>query len=186
MASKTQICNRALSIIGEEAVVNIDSVNTKPARVIASMYDSVRDAMFAIIPWNFATKRVSLAPDADAPTWGWTYAYTIPTDFISLYRIYENPPYVFEGGKILTDVGTVLKIQYIAKITNTEQYSPSFNEAFSSRLALEAIEIITQSNTKKADLFEGYKLKLNEAMRIDALENPIEYTEEDDWVLARL
>ena len=87
MASKTEIANRALSKLGQPRVSNIDTTDTKPARIIRDMYDSVRDALLQSYPWNFAVKRVTLAPDATAPAWGWTFAYTPPADFLSIYRV---------------------------------------------------------------------------------------------------
>lgn len=200
MASKTQIANRALSKLGQPRVSNIDTTDTKPARVIADMYDSVRDALLSSYPWNFAVKRTTLAPDAVAPAWGWTNSYTPPADFLSIYRVKfdttsgtttgvldtTGPQYEFEGGKILTDFGTTLFLQYISKITNTGEHSATFNEAFSARLAYEGAEEITQSNTKKERALKDYKMWIDEATRSDSKENPIEDLEDDEWVVARL
>ena len=200
MASKTQIANRALSKLGQPRVSNIETTDTKPARIISGMYDSVRDALLSSYPWNFAVKRTTLAPDAVAPSWGWTNAYTPPADFLSIYRVKFNstsgvtvgkldttgPPYEFEGGKILTDYGTTLFLQYIAKITNTGEYSATFNEAFSSLMAYEAAEEITQSNTKKEAALRDFNIAIDTAARVDSKENPIEDLEDDEWVLARL
>lgn len=185
MADKTSIANRALSIIGSKRVSNIETTDTKPARVINEMYDEVRDAMLTLIPWNFAVKRTSLAPDGTAPSWGWTYAYTPPADFMSLYRIRYNPKYEFEDNKILTDEGTTLYIKYIYKQTNEAKFSPLFAEALGARLGYEICEIITQSNTKKAKAYQNYLVKLDEAARVDSLENPLEDVLQDEWVTAR-
>lgn len=186
MASKTEISNRALSKLGQPRVSNIDTTDTKPARTISGMWDVVRDAVLSSYPWNFAIKRTSLAPDGTAPSWGWTYAYTMPADFLTLHRIRYNPAYEFEGKKILTDEGSTIYIQYIAQITATGDYSPTFVEALATRLAFEACEEITQSNSKKADLAKMYSAILNNAYHVDSKENPIEDLEDDDWVTARL
>jgi hypothetical protein len=186
MASKTTIANRALSKLGQPRVSNIDTTDTKPARIINGMWDVVRDAVLQAYPWNFAIKRTSLAPDAVAPSWGWTYAFTPPADFLQLDQVRYNPDYEFEGGKILTDEGATLYIKYIAQITTTGNYSPVFVEALATRLAWEAAEEVTQSNTKKTDLLRAYDLILKDAYHVDAKENPIEDLEEDDWVIARL
>jgi hypothetical protein len=150
------------------------------------MYDIVRDAILAAYPWNFAVKRAILAPDADAPAWGWDYAYTMPTDFLSLVRIEDNPDYEFEGGKILTNEGTVLNIKYISQITDEGSFSATFVEAFATRLAFEACEEITQSNTKKSVLGQEYESILKQSYQVDAKENPVEDLEDDDWLIARL
>lgn len=186
MASKTEISNRALSKLGSQRVTNVETENVKRARVINAMYDEVRDAVLQAYPWNFAIKRTSLSPDGDAPAYEYTYAYTIPSDFLGLIDIYENPDYSFENGKILTNEGTVLYIRYIAQITSTGSYSPVFVEAFATRLAYEACEELTQSNTKKQVLLQQYERIIGEAYQADSKDNPINEFEDDDWVSVRL
>ena len=185
MASKTTIANRALSKLGQPRVSNIATANTKAARIIDEMYDVVRDAMLTIIPWNFAVRRASLAPDGVAPAWGWTYAYSMPSDFLSLVNIKDEPLYEFENKKIMTDEGTTLYIKYIAQITNTGEFSPLFVEAFAARLAYEACEEVTQSNTKKQILGNDYDAVMDEATRVDAVENQSQLLEADSWLEAR-
>lgn len=186
MASKTQIGNRALSKLGQPRVSNIDTTDTKAARTIAEMFDQVRDALLESYPWKFAIKRTSLAPDGTSPSWGWTYSYTPPSDFLSIYRIRYTPDYEFEGGKILTDEGATLYLQYISKITETGLFTPTFSEALASNLAVEAVEAITQSNTKKTLLERDFSTIIDNAFRTDAINNPIERLEEDAWVISRL
>lgn len=186
MASRTSMSNRALSKLGQPRVNNIATTDTKAARTINEMYDTVRDAVLAAYPWNFAGKRATLAPDADAPDWGWNYAYTMPSDFLALTEIDTDPDYEFEGGKILTDEGTILYIKYTAQITDEGSFSPLFTEAFATRMAFEGCEEITQSNTKKAAFGQEYEASLKQAYQLDAKENPIKDLEDDDWVTARL
>ena len=186
MASRTSISNRALSKLGQPRVANIETTDTKAARTINEMYDSVRDAVLAAYPWNFAVTRTNLAPDADEPDWGWDYAYTMPSDFLSLVRIDTDPEYEFENGKILTDEGTVLYIRYIKKVTDEGNFPALFAETFASRLAFESCEQITQSNTKKVTLGSEFEAGLKQAYQVDAKENPTDDIEDDDWVTARL
>lgn len=186
MASKTDIANRALFKVGERRVSNVETTDTEAAKTINELYDTVRDTVLSSYPWNFAIKRVSLAPDATAPAWQWDYAYTMPADFLSLILVKDNPEYDFEGGKVLTDEGKTLYIKYIARIDNTGDYSPVFVEAFAALLAVESVEKITQSNTKKAALQQEYQQILAKAYMVDAIENPIKDLEQDEWVDARL
>lgn len=186
MASKTEIANRALIKVGERRVSNVETTDTEAARTINELYDTVRDAVLSSYPWNFSIKRANLAPDATSPVWEWNYAYTVPSDFLSLVCIKDNPEYDFENNKILTDEGTTLYIKYISKVTNTGLYSPVFVEAFSALLAAESIEKITQSNTKKAALQAEYERIIRRAHMIDAQENPIKDLELDEWVTSRL
>lgn len=191
MASKTEIANRTLSKLGEGRVSNIETDNTKAAKVIRYMYDSVRDAMLSAYPWNFAVTRKQLAKDATAPVWGYNNQYTLPSNFLSLLEIKGNPDYRMEsdetsgGLRIVTNAGSPLYIRYIRRVINEGEFHPLFNEAFSCRLALEGCEEITQSNTKKQILFEEMQLRIKEAYAVDAIQDlPVELPA-SEWLLSR-
>jgi hypothetical protein len=185
MASKTAIANRALSKLGETRVSNVDTDNTKPAKVIRFMYDIVRDAMLAAYPWNFAIKRVQIAADASAPAWGYTKQYTLPVDFLALLEIRGNPQYSIEGGKIQTNEGAPIYIRYIAQITDTGLFDALFVEAFATRMAYEGCEEITQSNTKKDLLARDLQGILKEAYASNAIQSQPQELESDTWLLSR-
>jgi hypothetical protein len=185
MASETEIVNMALTKNGTSRINSL-SDNTEAAKIMRAIYSITLDAVLQAYPWNFAIKRAVLAPDADAPVWGYNYAYTMPADFLSLISIKDDPEYSFEGGKILTNDGPALYMLYISRVTNTGEYSPVFINAFSSKLAAESVEPITQSNSKRATLEALYEKALDEAYMADAQENQLQKLPEDDWVLERL
>lgn len=185
MTSKTQIANRALAKLGEPRISNIDTVDTKAAKTIRFMYDEIRDAMLTAYPWNFAMTRTQLAKDATAPSWGYNNRFQVPSDFLSLYKINNDPDYRIEKGYILTDEGAPLKILYIARIENAGEYDPLFVEAFATRLAFEGCEQITQSNTKKQILGQELEKVIKEAYASDAIQDPPQRLKDDEWLLAR-
>lgn len=185
MASKTDIANRALSKLGSSRVSNVDTDNNTPAKTISYMWDSVRDAMLTAFPWNFAIKRVQIAADATAPSWGYNNSYTLPSDFLALIEIKDMPDYRIEGGKILTNQRAPLYIKYIYRVEETGLYDSLFNEALATRLAYEACEQITQSNTKKQILAQEFRERISEAYASDSIQDlPVERPD-DTWLLAR-
>lgn len=185
MANKSEIASRALSKLGEPRVANIETTDTKPARVIRDMYDIVRNAMIAAYPWNFAVTRAQLAKDATAPAWGYDNRYQVPSDFLALLQIKNNPEYRIEKGYILTDEGAPIYIKYIALITNEGDFDPLFTEAFATRLAYEACEQITQSNTKKQILAQELEQSIKEAYASDAIQDQPQELQDDEWLLSR-
>lgn len=185
MASKTDIANRALSKLGQPSIANIDTTNTKPARVISRMWDSVRDAMLQAYPWKFAGYRAQLGLTT-APLWGWDNAFNLPNDYLALREIKDDPDYTIENGKILTNANAPLYIRYTRRITNTAQFHPLFVEAFASRLAYEGCEEITDSNTKQEKALRDLNLAINQAYQVDAIEVPSEELPEDEWLEARI
>lgn len=190
MASKTDICNRGLSKLGIPRVSNVETADTKAARVMRYNYDTLRDALLTEYPWNFALKRGRIAANATAPSWGFNKAYTLPSDFLALIEIKNNPDYRVETDAdgdiaILTNEGSPLYILYISRVTDTGRFDPLFIEAFASRLALEGSEELTESNTKKQILFQEYQQSITRAYASDAIQDPAQNRRESEWVLSR-
>jgi hypothetical protein len=149
------------------------------------MWDQVLDATLAAYPWNFAVKRRSLAKDAQAPDWGFNNAYTLPSDFLTLIEINNNPEYRLEGGKILTDENAPLKIKYVFRETNTGNFEALFSEVLATRLAYEACEELTQSNTKKQILAQELRERITEAYASDSIQNQPVERPDDEWLTSR-
>lgn len=199
MASKITICNRALSKLGADRITSLDDDN-KAARAMKSAFDFVRDAEFRAHVWNFTVKRAELAASATAPTWGYSYQYAMPSDFLRLleirdlysnsntqdYRTNPTPLWQMEGGNLVTDAEAPVFIRYVARVTDTETYDALFSEALACRLAAETAEEITESSTKVGNAWKLYERAVKEALRSDAIEQPTEYLMDDAWVVGRL
>lgn len=184
-SSKTDIANRALSKIGDSRVSNINTDGTEKALIIREMYDQVRDNMLRSYPWNFAIKRSQLAKDGTAPAWGYSNRFQLPSDFLALLEIKNQPDYKLESDYILTDEGAPLYIKYVRKVTSEGLFDPSFVEAFSSMLAIEICEPLTQSNTKKELLLKQHEEIIRNAYAIDAIADPPQRLPDDEWLLSR-
>lgn len=187
MASDVEICNRALSILGESRIVSLDD-NNKAARAMKARLDILRDAELEAHAWRFAVKRTTLPASVDVPEWGFAKIYDRPTDDLRPLRVgdmeinsatigvqYSSTGYPEEGlyeiveGRIHTDLSAPLKYEYIARITDTGQFSSLFVEALAARLAADAAEELTQSNTKQQAAGLQYRNALHEARRVNAL-----------------
>lgn len=183
--SKTQIANKALIKIGEGRVSNIETDDSVAAETINELWDSTRDSLQAQYPWNFCVDRASITVDATAPEYGYTKRYLLPTNFLSLLSIYNNPDYRIEGGYIVTNEGSPLKIKFIKRITETGKFDPLFSEALACELAVMAVERLTQSNTKKQILAAERDRCIKVAFASDAIQDPPQLLETDEWLLAR-
>jgi len=190
---KTQLANYALSKLGEEPVLLLTD-DTKPARLMNRIFDQVRDAELRRSRWKFSLKRAQLVALVDSPDWGFTTQYPLPSDFMSLVQvneIYVRPlskqrgPWSLEGGLLLTDLPAPLKIRYVSQITNTGLFDPLFVEALACKLAMEAGETLTQSETKRARAADEYKFALSEAQRQDAIETTPDEMPWGSWLDAR-
>jgi hypothetical protein len=187
VASVTSICNLALAKVGQaNKIISIDE-NSKAARALNTVYETVRDQCLRDHPWNFATARAQLAADVDSPAWGFTYAYTLPADFLRLLEIsdVQSQDYLVEGGKVLTDATGPLNLRYIQRVTDPNRYDALFITMFATLLAATVSYELTQSKSLKDGLFEEYQAWRLSGKNIDGQENPPELLQDNSWLDAR-
>lgn len=185
MASVVDVCNRALDKLGQGSIVSLED-GTKAANLCIRNWPLIRDQVLRDHPWNFAVKRVTLAPDVAEPAWGFNYRTPLPTDCLRLIEVRDlsEGEYQVEGRAILSNQD-VLYVRYIARVIDPNEYDALFQDAVASRLAVELCEPLTQSNSKKDILIQEYDMILTAAKRADGQENPPAPFEEDTWLLSR-
>ena len=169
MASVVDICNGALNQLGASTILTLTE-DSKNARLCNARYTQVRDSVFRSHPWNCLQKRVQLAADTDTPAWGFTQQYTLPADCLRVLTILDyDEDYKIEGRKILTD-NSNMKILYIARITDPNQYDELLRETLSAALAADIAYAVTSSNPTASNMYNLFKDKLKEARFVDATE----------------
>ena len=188
--SDVSICNLALQKLGAQRIVSLSDEN-KNARAVNACYEHERDLELRTHLWSFAKKRIALAPSSVAPAFDFSYAFPLPTDYIawipdptiSLDWSIES----HEGAlSILTNDGSVIYLRYIAKIEDTEQFDPLFQEALACRIAWQCCEEITQSNSKQAKITDDYTQAIRLAKRRNAFEVVPQEPVEDSWIWGRM
>ena len=185
MTSVVAVCNRALDKLGHGPITSLGD-GTKAANLCERNWPLVRDQVLRDHPWNFAVRRAVLAPNAAAPVWGFGSQFPLPADCLRLLEVDRKSTneYQLEGRSILANADA-LYIRYIRRVTDPREYDFAFLDAVAARLAFELCESITQSNTKKEQMFQEYDDALTRAKRVDGQENPPTVYEEDDWIKVR-
>ena len=184
--SKVDIANRALKKLGQPLITALPpSENNKAAVAINNMFEPIRNNLLRMHPWNFAIKRATLAKLSSTPAWGWSYEYGLPGDFLCLIDVKDNIKHAIESNKILTDEDGTIGIRYVYKVEDTSQFDPTFSEAFATKLALELVEDITNSNTKKQILMQQFEMHMADARSRDGRERGKQEYPQDDWVTVR-
>lgn len=89
MASVSDICNLALSHLGDEAIVADINETSATADYCRKFYPIARDLVLEEHSWNFATTRADLALLATTPPPTWAYTYARPSDAISIISIHQ-------------------------------------------------------------------------------------------------
>ena len=169
MASTVDICNGALNQLGATTILSLTE-DSKNARLCNSRYTQVRDGLFRTHPWNCLQKRIELAADTIAPAWGFTSAYTLPADCLRLLKILDyDSNYKVEGRKILSNAST-MKILYIGRITDPNEYDELLRETLSASLAADIAFAVTSNNTTATNMYNLFQDKLKDARFVDSTE----------------
>lgn len=174
MASEVQICNNALTTMGEDLIVALTD-NSKAARLCNLQYEIQRDALLREHIWNFATERISLGRLITTPSFGYTYEFQLPTDFLRMIRTefsddISPEQYRIEGRKLLTDSDTV-KIEYTKKVTDPNEFDSLFADLLATRLSVVLALPLTDSKSMFQQMTSLFTFKLSEARLADAQEN---------------
>ena len=101
------ICNLALGQVGEYQITS-SATSTKQYELCERYYDEVVKDVLSDHTWNEAKKRAYLVEEADAPVFGFSYRFELPSDLIKVIRIGDGEnDYEFwevENGYILTNL----------------------------------------------------------------------------------
>ena len=169
MASVVDICNGALNQLGATTILSLTE-DSKNARLCNSRYTQIRDALFRTHPWNCLQKRIQLAADTTGPVWGFKYAYTLPSDCLRLLRILDyDSNYKVEGRKVLTNTST-MKILYIGRVTDPNEYDELLRETLSSSLGADIAFAVTSNNQTAQNMYQLFQDKLKDARFVDSTE----------------
>jgi len=200
MPSTVDIANFSLNNLGASNISSLTE-NSKAARIVNQRYEAVRDAVFRAHPWNCLIRRAQLAQETEAPAFGYSKQYALPTDPFCL-RVLEfsngtlsypqdnitnnsgGPVFVIEGRKLLTDEGTA-RIKYIGRVTDPQQYDASLVEALAARLGAEICYAITGSTSMVQIQTALYESKMTEARFNDATEGATQRLEASDFIESR-
>lgn len=183
-ASDVAVCNNALLLVGNTSITALTD-DTKAAKLCLQFYQQSLDAVLRAYTWNCATVRSAALTATTAPTFGFSYAFTLPTDCLRVLMIEDDQtiPFKVESGVLLTDESTC-KISYIKRITPDDADSLLL-EAISARLAATIAFPLTNSTSASEAMWKLYEKKLDEAQSVDAFEGTAPQMSNDDWINSR-
>lgn len=187
--SETQIANLALGRLGARRITSLTD-GTEEANVVRLFYFDARDQLLEEYNWDFAILEAVLAADATAPLFDRANRFQLPSDYLRMLRPYPERnqitlDWIVQSGFIYTNDTAPLNIRYLAQINDPTRFSPSFRTALSLRLAADACEHLTQSNSKKDALLKEFEVAIANAKRIKAIQAVPMDSPMDTWLLAR-
>lgn len=191
MATIVDICNLALSRLGDEATVaSIDppegSVQaTHCARFFPMALDTMLDSHY----WAFATQRASLVQLSAAPAFGWQYTYAQPNNCVNVIGVFlpgaldDKNPQAFEmeslpdGSTIIyTNVADAIA-RYTIRATDPAKYQPLFIESLVWLLASNLAGPVMKGDEGAKMTIQCYKMHkatLADAKASDAAQRKVE------------
>jgi hypothetical protein len=187
---QVSICNSALIKVGAARISSITQ-DRREAVLLNALWDQQRDYVLRAHKWNFATKRVTLAPTSDEPEFGYDYEYELPTDCLRfLATDPDDIDYVVEANgdgdsRVLRTNESSIDGLYIFRCDNISMWDSCFVEALAWKLAAEIAYPLTQSMTLSDSCFKKYMSILSEARSIDGAEGIMRDLVADTWTNAR-
>lgn len=192
--SETAICNLALIRIGKTRITSLTE-GTTAADLCDLLYPQCRDDLLRSHPWNFATKRVTLALSSTTPNHEFTHYHVLPVDCLKVRRTSweaegidgEYRIETVNGVRVLACNEDTVRIEYTAQITDTAIFDASFTDCLAQRIAAELAMPLADNQSLARSLWEVYRGKLAEAMTTDAQEGtPRDVVDASGWATARL
>lgn len=188
MATKTDILNKALTLIGAAPVTSIDD-STNNARVLARVYETSLRSVLYECKWNFATKRTLLSASTYTPEWydtGENQIYTRPTDVVRIFGAHDQyATWREEGDYIFSDTSN-LGIRYVYFNDSPNTYPAYFIDALVDRLCADIAYMVVNSSSlaeKYKSLYEN--VTLPKAMAANSQVGTQQVLQDDAWTLSK-
>lgn len=190
--SVTSICNKALSRLGANFIIDIDSETTE-AQLCKANYDLTRDVVLEEHQWTFAIRRYELPKVAGTDvTNQYANKYLLPTEVINVIRAGSekddrrpNPDnFRVENGHIVSDAEKMY-VKAVIRITDPQQYSPMFIQALAIRLASELAWPVVQNTNLAQGLLQEYARLLELAAQKDGQQGTTERIRSGRYVAVR-
>jgi hypothetical protein len=186
MASSTEICNSALIKLGASRITALTD-DSKEARICNDQYDKLRQDLLREHPWNFASKRATLAKTATVPEFEFDSEFQIPTDCLRVLRLDQDnitEKFKIESDKLLANVDSI-KILYISDIADVNLFDANFKEALAWRLAGDLAYSLIQSNNLASQIIQRADNQVRMAKHYDAQEGKPDDLIYDQFVASR-
>lgn len=184
MASKVDIVNTSLALIGAESVIDLGEDNPR-AKTMSRLYDDIRREVIAEGEWSFSIKRATLAKLAAAPVWGFGSAFQVPSDALRILEAEDQSvEWQREADQIVTDQ-SAMKVRYVADIDDPNKYTPGFLISFAYRLASAGAYPLTNSATLAKSLYDAYTVLVSSQRSVDSMQGTAKKFESTEIINAR-
>lgn len=165
------ICNLALSKLGESPLRGIDPNGTLASRLCYMHYHPVRREVLCANRWSFATVCTTLTSREEAgEDSSVNLPHTLPADCLRVLDV-GSPGWTLRGRSVYCPAASV-RVRYIADAERVEDFDPLFIEAVATRLAMKLCIPLINSTTAHRSLADEYqRLALPQAAHFNAVQS---------------
>ncbi len=187
------ICNNALSFLGQENISSVDEENER-ARKCKQFYEICRKSLLRVHDWNFTHADISLTKISQENLFNKLYSYLYPTDCTHINKIYiSNIPNkiikyeigYYNGNKIISCDELDVKCLYTKDVTDTSLFDSTFREALSYFIASKIAMALTGDTNLLNIALKQYEYCLAQATLANKEEEPEEADDECSFIEAR-
>jgi len=196
MTTKLSLYNGALVVLGETKLATVTD-NVVSRKKLDDIWDNnLRERVLEHGQWNFAARSVQLEfSPSTTPSFGYTYAFDKPTDFVRTMAVcsdvYYDQPIIRiadEANWWFTDLDTIY-VKYVSKDTqwglDLSLWPGGFTEYVEHYLAWKVAPRLT-GVTESAEHWEKLKDRmLLAAKSIDAMESSAKFAPRGGWGRSR-
>lgn len=173
--SEVDICNEALTEIGEEPITSLLD-NSTTARLCFRHYPLARDELLASYRWNFCMTRIELVPLTDPPVYGFDHKFQLPADELRVWDTnLTECSWRIESGELLTDSDSVA-INYSRRVTDTSKFSTGFRRCLTLQIAARLSIPLTRQVEMRQQMLDEFDTKLEDARTFETQESSPEVT----------
>lgn len=152
--SSIELCSSALVKLGADGISSFED-GTAEARIAASLYPLIRDALLCAHPWSFATAKAGLTKLAAEPVADHLHAFQLPQHFLKALSAGNETRarglvYQIVSRQLHTDAEAVV-LTYLFRPSEGD-FPAYFTSALVGRLAAEFCIPLTE-NTSRAERF---------------------------------
>lgn len=169
MASKIEIINRALLLIGASTITSLNDPSQE-AIVVSQMYEQTLRSLLSETRWGFSVKRTRLTQVVKTAEWSndnMNNYFKLPSDLITIVDV-ENKGTVWrvEEENIICNASS-FGLLYVFYNDDTSKYPSYFVDAFATKLAYDVCYNLTNSTTMTDMCYKLAEKKLLEAKSKD-------------------
>lgn len=184
MSSEIDICNLALSYLGQQRITNLLDPQNRQEELCALHYPIIRDLVTEIRMWTWATVR-DTSTTSQRDEWGQMFSHDTPEGWLKVFRAFSsvnsglgsertnrrrrmgaNANWWYEDGKIISENSTLF-LWGVRQVVDANKFPKTVVTTMAYRLAADMCVAITENSKLKVSLMASYETDLSEAAARD-------------------